>query len=110
METAIREYLRDPPEVVFVIDGSPDTSYAILRQLLPDRYLLSQLIFLSRNFGSSAAIRAGLARANGCYFAVMAADLQDPPETIIEFFNVLATEPVDIVIGARATRDDPGLT
>jgi len=101
--------LRDPLEVVFVIDGSPDTSYAILRCSLPDRYLFSQLICLSRNFGSFAAIRAGLARANGRNFAVMAADLQDPPETIIEFFNVLATEPVDIVVGARATRNDPGL-
>jgi glycosyltransferase involved in cell wall biosynthesis len=102
--------LSDPLEVVFVIDGSPDVSYAILRRLLPDRYLFCQLICLSRNFGSFAAIRAGLARANGRNFAVMAADLQDPPETIIEFFNVLATEPVDIVVGARATRGDPRLT
>lgn len=102
--------LRDPLEVVLVIDGSPDASYAILRRSLPDRYLFSQLICLSRNFGSFAAIKAGLARANGQYFAVMAADLQDPPETIVEFFNVLATEPVDIVVGARATRGDPGLS
>jgi polyisoprenyl-phosphate glycosyltransferase len=102
--------LRDPLEVVFVIDGSPDTSYAILRSLLPDRYMCSQLICLSRNFGSFAAIRTGLARANGRNFAVMAADLQDPPETIIKFFNVLATEPIDVVVGARATRDDPKLT
>ena len=102
--------LRDPLEVVFVIDGSPDASYVILRHLLPDRYLFSQLICLSRNFGSFAAIRAGLARANGQYFAVMAADLQDPPETIIQFFHTLAAEPVDIVVGTRATRADPGLS
>ena len=44
--------IRDPLEVVFVIDGNPDTSYAILRCSLPDRYLSSQLICLSRNFGS----------------------------------------------------------
>src|SRR5215469_3470177 len=102
--------LPDPLEVVFVIDGSPDTSYAILRHLLPNRYTSSQLICLSRNFGSFAAIRAGLARANGQYFAVMAADLQDPPEIIVQFFNILATEPVDIVVGARAARADPGLS
>jgi polyisoprenyl-phosphate glycosyltransferase len=102
--------LRDPLEVVFVIDGSPDASYAILRHLLPNRYLSSQLICLSRNFGSFAAIRTGLARASGQYFAVMAADLQDPPETVVEFFHTLATEPVDIVVGARAARADPGLS
>jgi hypothetical protein len=39
----------------------------------------------------------------------MAADLQDPPDTIIEFFSVLATEAVDVVVGARTTRDDPWL-
>jgi glycosyltransferase involved in cell wall biosynthesis len=97
-------------EVVVVIDGSPDPSYAILKRLLPDRYLFSQLICLSRNFGSFAAIKAGLMRATGRNFAVMAADLQDPPETIIEFFNVLATESVDIVVGARESRGDPGFS
>src|SRR5437867_1130817 len=91
-----------PLEVVFVVDGSPDASYSILRDLLPNRFPFSQLICLSRNFGSFAAIRAGLACASGKYFAVMAADLQDPPETIIEFFDTLAAEPVDIVVGARA--------
>jgi polyisoprenyl-phosphate glycosyltransferase len=102
--------LREPLEVVFVIDGSPDASYAILKHALPGRYQASQLICLSRNFGSFAAIRAGLARANGRYFAVMAADLQDPPETIVEFFQVLAAEPVDIVVGARERRSDPSLS
>src|SRR5262245_12739665 len=68
---AIAAKLRDPLEVVFVIDGSPDASYAILRHLLPDRYLFSQLICLSRNFGSFPSISAGLARGNGQYFDVM---------------------------------------
>jgi glycosyltransferase involved in cell wall biosynthesis len=107
---AIGAKLPDPLEVVFVIDGSPDASYAILRHLLPNRYPSSQLICLSRNFGSFAAIRAGLARANGKYFAVMAADLQDPPETIVQFFQTLANEPVDIVVGARDAREDPGFS
>jgi glycosyltransferase involved in cell wall biosynthesis len=102
--------VQHPLEVVFVVDGSPDTSHSILRDLLPDRFPFAQLICLSRNFGSFAAIRTGLARANGKYFAVMAADLQDPPETIIEFFDTLASESVDIVVGARAARADPGLS
>jgi glycosyltransferase involved in cell wall biosynthesis len=96
-----------PLEAVFVIDGSPDASYAILRDSLPRRSGPSQLICLSRNFGSFSAIRAGLDRASGHYFAIMAADLQEPPELIIDFFRVLREEAADIAIGTRMNRDDP---
>jgi hypothetical protein len=50
---------------VFVIDGSPDRSYEILRDALPNQPFPSQLILLARNFGSFAAIRAGLCRGQG---------------------------------------------
>jgi glycosyltransferase involved in cell wall biosynthesis len=46
-------------EVVFVVDGSPDRSFDILRERLPLLPLRTQLISLSRNFGSFAAIAAG---------------------------------------------------
>lgn len=94
-------------EVVFVIDGSPDESMRVLELSLPTRSFASQLVLLSRNFGSFAAIRAGLAEARGQYFAVMAADLQEPPELISDFFRALEAEPIDVTIGVRAERDDP---
>ena len=97
-------------EVVFVVDGSPDASWAKLRSALPGRPFAAQLCLLARNFGSFAAIRAGLSEARGDYFAVMAADLQEPPELIVEFFRVLETEPVDVAIGIRSGRADPFLT
>jgi glycosyltransferase involved in cell wall biosynthesis len=97
-------------EVVFVVDGSPDASWARLREALPGRRFASQLCLLSRNFGSFAAIRAGLAEARGQYFAVMAADLQEPPELVVEFFRVLESEPVDVALGVRAGRADPFFT
>jgi hypothetical protein len=62
---------------------------------------------LSRNFGSFAAIRMGLSVARGSYFAVMAADLQEPLELVEEFFRSLMAEPVDVVVGVRANREDP---
>src|SRR6478609_8108965 len=65
-------------ETVFVVDGSPDGSLLLLRRLLPDSGLQAQLVTLSRNYGSFAAIRAGLSVARGAYVAVMAADLQEP--------------------------------
>lgn len=94
-------------EVIFVVDGSPDQSAALLRELLPVSDLSAQLIILSRNFGSYAAIRSGLMAAKGDQFAVMAADLQEPPELIVEFFSKLASGIYDVVVGTRDSRDDP---
>ncbi len=97
-------------EVVFVVDGSPDRSMQLLESHLPDCSYASRLILLSRNFGSFAAIRTGLAEAQGPYFAVMAADLQEPPELLVEFFHALESEPIDIAVGARTGRNDPAMT
>lgn len=99
-----------PFEAVFVVDGSPDNSYALLRDALPRAPFASQLIALSRNFGSFAAIRQGLQAASGEYFAVMAADLQEPPELAIEFFMRLSKDEADVVIGTRDAREDPFLS
>src|SRR5687767_6274516 len=67
-------------ETVFVVDGSPDRSHAILAERLPQTGLRWQLLLLTRNFGSFSAIAAGLQAAAGDRMAVLAADLQEPPE------------------------------
>lgn len=103
----VQEKLDGELEVVFVIDGSPDDSYAVLRDLLEDGNLRAQLITHSRNFGSYAAIRTGLGAARGDYIAIMAADLQEPPELTLDFFALLASGEYDIGVGARTGRDDP---
>lgn len=94
-------------EVVFVVDGSPDNSYSILKKNLEKVGFLSKLVLLSRNFGSFSAVRAGLQTATGKFFSVMAADLQEPPSLIIDFYKILKKERFDIVIGVREGRDDP---
>lgn len=94
-------------EAIFVVDGSPDASLERLRELLPDCGYSAKLVALSRNFGSFAAIREGLALAEGDYAAVMAADLQEPPELVTEFFRELRKDDVDVVFGVREGRDDP---
>ncbi|MDD2547791.1 MAG: glycosyltransferase [Burkholderiaceae bacterium] len=52
-------------ETVFVVDGSPDRCYDILRERLPACGFRSRLVLLTRNFGSFAAIRSGLEVAEG---------------------------------------------
>jgi glycosyltransferase involved in cell wall biosynthesis len=94
-------------EVVFVIDGSPDRSFGVLENSLPACEHKSKLLVLSRNFGAFSAIRAGMAEAEGPYFAVMAADLQEPSELILKFFRTLETESIDVTIGTRRQRNDP---
>lgn len=94
-------------EIVFVVDGSPDDSHAYLTGALPGRPFASQLIELSRNFGAFAAIRAGILHANGTFIAVMAADLQEPPELVARFFELLETGSTDVAVGRREGRDDP---
>ena len=97
-------------EVVFVVDGSPDRCLQMLREKLPSLPLRTQLLSLSRNFGSFAAIAAGLERARGGSMAVMAADLQEPPELIRQFFEVLDSGRADVVFGVRGRRSDPWLS
>src|SRR4051812_46422069 len=96
----LQEDLRPEPfEVVFVVDGSPDRCQEILSEQLPRLPLRSQLIALSRNFGSFAAIAAGLQSADGDLFAVLAADLQEPPEMIVEFARILRACEADVCFG-----------
>lgn len=97
-------------EVVFVVDGSPDGSYALLADRLPREPFVSRLVTHSRNFGSFAAIRTGLQRVTGRYVGVMAADLQEPPELMLEFFETLESGTADLVVGERRSRDDPVLS
>lgn len=94
-------------EVVFVVDGSPDASAQMLQARLPKESFRSRLILLSRNFGSFSAIRVGLQNASGQYFAVMAADLQEPPELVLSFFRILEANEFDVVVGSREGRADP---
>lgn len=97
-------------EAVFVVDGSTDRSAILLAEQLPKQRFRSRLVLHSRNFGSFAAIRTGLERTSGRHVGVMAADLQEPPELMSEFFRKLDSDEADLVVGERRDRHDPGLS
>lgn len=104
---AMNQGLNGQLEAVFVVDGSPDQSYALLRDVIDKLNFPAQLLAHSRNFGSFPAIRTGLKVARGEYFGVMAADLQEPPELLVAFFLALDADECDVAVGTRAGRNDP---
>ena len=106
----LHQQLDGQMQAVFVIDGSPDRCYELLRAALPLQSFPSKLALLSRNFGSFPAIRAGLALCESERYAVMAADLQEPPQLVLDMDRALRTEPVDVVVGTRSGREDPLLS
>jgi glycosyltransferase involved in cell wall biosynthesis len=94
----------DQFEYIFVDDGSWDESYSILQtESYKDTRL--RVVKLSRNFGSNAAMLAGLGQARGQAIAAIAADLQDPPELIHDMLS-LWRQGNKVILAARQSRDD----
>ncbi len=102
----VQNELNFPLEVIFVIDGSPDNSHFQLLKLIPLRGISFQVLTLSRNFGSFAAIREGFRVAHGAHIACISADMQEPPSILIDFYQALNGGNVDVVVGKRISRND----
>lgn len=83
-------------ELLFINDGSKDNTLKILKELAKKDKRVRFLSF-SRNFGKEAAVLAGLEHINGDYVTLMDADLQDPPEKLIEMYDMLIKENLDVV-------------
>jgi dolichol-phosphate mannosyltransferase len=89
-------------EIVFVNDGSKDKTEEIVKGYCKeDRHM--KLISLSRNFGHQTAITAGMDNAIGDAVIVMDADLQDPPEVVLQMIDKF-NEGYDVVYAIRAKR------
>ena len=94
----------NPIEIVFVNDGSNDSSLGMLKELaLSDKN--AKVIDLSRNFGHQIAIRAGLGFVSGDAAVIMDADLQDPPELMVEMVNKWQ-EGYEVVYAVRRKRKE----
>jgi dolichol-phosphate mannosyltransferase len=91
-------------QIVFVDDGSRDGTGEILAQLASHDPRVEVVTFI-RNFGHQAAVSAGLRHADGDVTAVIDADLQDPPEVILEFMDRWRLG-YDVVYGIRTKRKE----
>jgi polyisoprenyl-phosphate glycosyltransferase len=95
-------------ELIFVDDGSGDTS---LRELLliKQRRPATRIVKLTRNFGAVHASKCGLQFVTGDCFIILAADLQDPPELIMQMVEKWLGGS-KFTICERISRDDPVIT
>ncbi len=92
-------------ELLLINDGSKDGTldqFHILAEKYPDR--INYLSF-SRNFGKEAAIIAGLEHAEGEWVGLIDADLQDPPELLIEMHRLITEEDYDVAATRRVDRE-----
>lgn len=90
-------------EALFVDDGSSDLTPAIL-QRLEREWSQARVIRLRMNSGHQAALSAGLSLARGEFVVSIDADLQDPPEVIVDMLTAARPGTVDVVYGVRSDR------
>ncbi len=90
-------------EIIFVNDGSRDKTCELAKQIMQNDSHIC-LINFSRNFGHQTAITAGMDNARGQAIVVIDADLQDPPEVILDMIEKWK-EGYDVVYGRRSVRE-----
>ena len=101
--TAVLEGISPNFEIVYVDDGSTDSTPDLLREMqIHDERI--RVVRFSRNFGHQIAITAGLEHTRGDAVVIIDADLQDPPEVIAEFFQEWLNGH-DVAYGVRAERE-----
>lgn len=93
-------------EVIFVDDGSTDSSWEVITHLKGE-YAEIRGIRFRRNYGKSPALYCGFDAAQGEVVITMDADLQDSPDEIPELYRMVTQEGYDLVSGWKQKRYDP---
>lgn len=92
-------------EIIFVDDGSSDTSWEQIKKLAEEKDFVHGISF-SHNYGKSVALQAGFEKASGNYVVTMDSDLQDDPNEVPEMIEMLQSG-YDLVSGWKKERHDP---
>lgn len=96
-------------EVLFIDDGSTDDSWRVINELQCEAFTLRAFRF-QRNYGKSAALYVGFAKARGRVVCTMDADLQDSPDELPALYRMITEEGYDLVSGWKKVRRDPKLS
>ena len=99
----VMDSLGEPWELILVDDGSTDSSADMIRELAKKDKQVRPVIF-ARNFGHQIAITAGWDYARGDAVVIIDADLQDPPELIVEMAKKWR-EGYEVVYAVRTERE-----
>ncbi|MCI6725190.1 MAG: glycosyltransferase family 2 protein [Bacteroidales bacterium] len=93
-------------EIIFVNDGSTDSSWQVIEGFAKDDDAVHGIKF-RRNYGKSPALFCGFRKAQGRVVITMDADLQDSPDEIPELYRMITEEGYDLVSGYKQKRYDP---
>ncbi|MCK5775129.1 MAG: glycosyltransferase family 2 protein, partial [Bacteroidales bacterium] len=93
-------------EVLFIDDGSRDSSWKVIENLSQKNFRMKGIKF-QRNYGKSAALNTGFIKAQGDVIITMDADLQDSPDEIPELYQMIINDGYDLVSGWKKKRHDP---
>ena len=98
-----RQLAGDDYEIILVNDGSPDNSLDIAVKLIEtDSHIV--VVDLSRNFGHHKAMMTGLNHAKGRQIFLIDSDLEEEPEWLIEFAELMENDNCDVVYGVQKLR------
>ena len=96
-------------EIIFIDDGSTDTSWKVIQKLSKENTAVKGIRF-QKNYGKSQALDAGFEMAKGAVVITMDADLQDNPDEIPELYNLIIKEDFDLISGWKKKRYDNVVT
>ena len=96
-------------EIIFIDDGSTDTSWDVIEKLTQENPAVKGIRF-QKNYGKSQALDAGFEIAKGNVVITMDADLQDNPEEIPELYDLIVTQNFDLISGWKKKRFDNIIT
>ncbi|MFT6064343.1 MAG: glycosyltransferase involved in cell wall biosynthesis [Paraglaciecola sp.] len=96
-------------EIIFIDDGSTDSSWNVIEQLSSKNNAVKGIRF-QKNYGKSQALDAGFELAKGTVVITMDADLQDNPEEIPALYHLIIDEDFDLISGWKKKRYDNLIT
>lgn len=102
-DSSARSLVGDDYEIILVNDGSPDNSVDVAIDLL-NEYPRLVVVDLSRNFGHHKAIMAGLEHVSGDLIFLIDCDLEEAPELLLEFYQTMTADAIDVVYGVQKER------